>query len=137
MLAPILGRALFAACGEEGEGQAVNACGGCAAREGRRSGAYIIYRHISAGMVVGPSPEQSRIGDDDSLLAGAPRRRRRALVADDPHFKSAPFPPDVDVVGEPATAALLPDAVLQREREPVARILDIFEIHAFLASTRS
>jgi hypothetical protein len=65
-----------------------------------------------AGTATWRSPEGSRIGDDDSLLAGAARRRRGALVADDPHFKSAPVTPHLNVVRKPATAALLPDPVL-------------------------
>ena len=55
---------------------------------GREKGRRLHY--IWAGIAIRRSPERSRIGDDDGLLAGAARRRRGALVADDPS-KPRPF----------------------------------------------
>jgi hypothetical protein len=61
------------------------------------------------------------------------RARRAAAVgpfmAGNAHLAAAADAPHVDVVGEPAAAALLSRPLFQREGEPLALILDIFQTH--------
>jgi len=75
-----------------------------------------------------PSPS-SRLGDDQGFLARAPGRGGGAFVMQDAHLVAPAFASDLDIVGEPAAAALLPRAAGQREGKPFALIVNIFTAH--------